>query len=119
MGENKDVFVFAEKKTIVRIYSEDIVFVESDGHYNVIYTKDGQSHRTRSTMTSFFEKVGTDAVKRVHRAFAVNLSFVHKVKGGKIYLQTKGQTVPLSRTYKEDFLEEFMSFKGRKALSGL
>ena len=112
MREVGEAFVFSEKKKREQIYCEDIVFFESMGHYISVHTKDVQTYRTRCTMSRLFQTVGTEAFKRTHRAFAVNLEFVQGIEKNRVYLKPPWEAVPLSRTYKESFTDELAAFKG-------
>lgn len=111
MREDKDIFEFKEKKTRVRIYCEDIVFWESEGHYLLAHTKDGQIYRKRCTMAKLFTRVDEKVFKRTHRAFTVNLYYVQKTDKNKVYLSEPWEWVPLGRTYKKSFLKELEAFK--------
>lgn len=100
MQENCDMFIFSKRKTTIRLFCSDIVFFESEGHYVLIHMKNNEIYKMRGTMKDILENTDRKMFVQVHRAFVVNLSYVHKVEKDKIYLQFGLGEVPMSRMYK-------------------
>ncbi len=97
----RETFMFSEKKKRDEIYCEDIVFFESRGHYILVHMKDATVQRTRSTMAKLLCNVEGKSFVQTHRAFAVNMKYVHKIEGDRAQLYSVWDWVPVSRTYKE------------------
>ncbi len=114
--ENPDTFIFVEKKVRVRVYSEDIVFFESKGHDIIVHMKDGNKHIVRNTITKLMEGIDKRIFVRVHRAFVVNMGHIHKINDKKVYMHGVENTIPMSRTYKQELTNAFIDFKERKYL---
>ncbi len=116
MREQADTFIFTEKKVTVRVYCDDIMFFESEGHNISVYMKDGSVHTVRSTMSKLIETIDKRSFVRVHRAFIVNLRHVYKIDDTNIYLHGFCKNIPIGRTYKPELANAFIDFKERKYL---
>ena len=116
LKENPDTFIFVEAKTRVRVYCENIVYFESKGHNILVHMKNGDIHTVRGSITKLLETVDKNVFVRIHRAFVVNLRYIHKINTTKVYLHGDAGTVPMSRTYKQSLADAFIDFKERKYL---
>ncbi len=101
----RETFMFSEKKKRDEIYCEDIVFFESRGHYILVHMKDRAVHRTRSTMAKLLCNVEGKSFVQTHRAFAVNMKYVHKIEGDRAHLYSVWDWVPVSRTYRQNLTD--------------
>lgn len=87
----------------------NVLFVESDRNYvNIKMLEDGvlKELQLRDTMKSFEERVlyRTDLM-RVHRAFIINISKVCHVEGNLVTLDGCERRIPVSRSYRRDFMD--------------
>lgn len=116
ISEEKTTFVFTENRNRIRIYSEDIIFFESFSHWLIIHDKNGNEYKIRKTIKELTEKIDKNVFCRVHRAFVVNLGYIHKITETNIILNCYANPIPLSRTYKKVLADAFLNFRERKYL---
>ncbi len=114
LSETPSTFVFMEEKQHVRLFCDDIVFFESRGHWLILHKKDRRTHRIRKTMQALLETIDKSRFCQVHRALVVNLSFVRQAGNGELSLYEYDKTLPISRTYKNEFANRFLAFEERK-----
>lgn len=93
-------FAVRVKRSDVNICRDDIVFLETNGHYVVIHTNNGKTYRTRNTMDNIEKMLKSETFMRIHRCFMVNLKYVLSVKGNDVFLNSVRERVIVSRTYK-------------------
>lgn len=84
-----------------RIKSEELYYAEADGSYTKVVTTDG-TYTVSQNLSTFQRKVNLPCLYRVHRSYLININRVDSFDEAYIYL---GKTpVPLSKTYRSDFL---------------
>lgn len=93
-----------------RLETKDIHFIEVEENYVTVKTKD-KSYFHRSSLAKLEAKLPSDQFCRVHRKFMVNVNRIDRVKPTKhgdftIHLRS-GETIPLSRRYREALKERF------------
>lgn len=116
LNDFPETFIFLENKIRTRIYCSDIMFFESSSHWILIYTRDGNVHKIRKSMSELLNSVDAGTFTRVHRAFVVNLSHIYKIAETKILVHNYDKAIPLSKTHKKELIEAFMNYKERKYL---
>ena len=99
------------KNRRVRVFLEDIIYLESQANYTVFYLKNGKNIINSRTMGIFENVLEHESFFRVHRSFIVNLNYIDHVNiikhtCGTIELRN-GKQVILSRRKIKPFLEEF------------
>lgn len=112
ISSEKKTFIFSENRNTVRLFTKDIAFFESRAHYLYIHT-DNTTYRIVKTLSALCADIGSNEFCRVHNSFAVNMNFIKEIKSNEILLHD-GNTVPLGRKYKKDFMVAFLEFKERK-----
>ena len=112
ISAEKKTFIFNENRNTVRLFTKDIVFFESKAHYLHIHTNN-TTYRIVKTISALCADIGSNEFCRVHNSFAVNMAFIKEIKNNEILLYD-GNTVPLGRKYKKDFMVAFLEFKERK-----
>ncbi|XOV78869.1 MAG: LytR/AlgR family response regulator transcription factor [Aestuariibacter sp.] len=92
------------KEFIVRV--DDIDWMESSGNYVNLHVRD-RIYPLRGTLSKLSEQLKGKGFVRVHRSFAINLDRVESIKplesGDSEITLTTGQTLNLSRRYKDAF----------------
>lgn len=116
LKEDPETFIFLENKRKTRIYASDIIYFESSSHWILIHMRDGTVHKMRKAMTEILDTIEKCTFVRCHRAFAVNLSYIHQIAENDIVMHNCSEMIPLSKTYKKEFSEAFLNFKERKYL---
>ncbi|HZH39171.1 MAG TPA: LytTR family DNA-binding domain-containing protein, partial [Bacillales bacterium] len=99
------------------IEQEDFVYAEAVDNYCFIhFYKNGsiQKEIIRISLTKLLKQIQTDAIKRVHRSFIVNLKKVTKFKGNasgyKISLEDVTHELIVSRSYIDSIIPVLKTF---------
>ncbi len=91
-------FPFVEGETILKV--DDIIYIETNKHKNVFYTKQGNYSIYRKLNELEEELAGLDFV-RIHQSFLVNMQYVEKISSYIMRLTTGEElSVPKSRYQK-------------------
>lgn len=90
-----------------RIRINDIVYMEVLGHYIYFHTET-REFKSRGNMKEWEEKLKHYGFSRVHKSYLVNLARVDNIQGKEISLS--GHTVPVSRNYRDPFMQDYMKF---------
>ena len=103
------------KNRRVRVFLEDIIYLESQANYTIFYLKNGKSIINSRTMGIFENVFEHESFFRVHRSFIINLHYVNQVNiikhtTGTIEM-TNGKQIILSRRKIKPFLEEFTNYE--------
>lgn len=78
---------------------KDIVWIKADDKYIEIHTVNGK-YVERSSIKELLERIEGEELIRTHRSYVVNLNHVQKFTSNHILVQ--GETVPISRSFKEE-----------------
>lgn len=99
---------------LIKISSDTILYLKSDGNYVRIFNQDNSCITTRNKLTTVLEQLSFDNVYRVHRRYAIN---AHRITSITARSVTLGPTaIPLSKSYqgavlKEKFLKQSNAIK--------
>lgn len=101
------------KKTILVAW-KDISHLEAISNYTMFYFNNGKKLLVSRTMKDFLAKSDTELFVRVHKSFAINLSYLTQfdVKEEMFVQLTDGKKISVSRRKKKDFLEKTKRFLG-------
>jgi two-component system LytT family response regulator len=95
-----------------RIYflrADDIQHIEAAGNY-VSLCAAGAEHLIRNTLNSIEKQLDPEKFVRIHRSTIVNIEFIRELQpqssGEYILLMADGQRLTLSRTYKNNLLDQ-------------
>lgn len=100
---NDQVFI-KHNYQFVGITLEDILMLEADNTHTNILVK-GQKYALRLTLGNTQQRLGYDALVRVHRSFVVNVRKITGFNDREIFIDTL--TVPLGAQYKDEFMKQF------------
>jgi two-component system, response regulator PdtaR len=89
----------------VKFPLSDILYLEADNTHTNIVTEN-KKYTIRLTMGNVLERLPMKDLVRIHRSFAVNINKIESFTEQEVSIQTL--QIPLSRTYKEDFMKHFM-----------
>lgn len=97
------------QQRIVFVDAEDIVAIDSDGHYTRVATASGGSQFCNLSIGDLETRLDPELFMRVHRSHVINLRAVRQLlrDDGRLAVQLKGvaQTVPVSRSSAGALLE--------------
>jgi DNA-binding LytR/AlgR family response regulator len=89
------------KEKMVKLFLEDILYIEAERNYCRIFTKN-KEYLLATTLKIMEEKLPLRRFIRVHRSFMVNLAQVDEVAESHVIINQKA--IPLSHTLREDLL---------------
>lgn len=92
--ENTSFIVINAREKHVRINTSDIIYIEADGHYLKIVTKE----KIKELKT----QLNNNNIIQVHRSYLINLDFVYDVNSKFIILRNKKE-INIGKTYKKKF----------------
>lgn len=99
----KDHFLLIKSnKTLYKINSENILFIEACGDYVKVHLED-KFIMTNATFTSVFESLPNPLFKRTHKSFAINFKKMNSISGNQITI--KNHKIPIGQKFKAEFLE--------------
>lgn len=107
-ASSKMVKVSGKNGAIV-IKLSDVVYIESDGHFVVLHTKDGE-HRLHMPVKDAEKEYSPYGFQRVSGSFIANLAFVREIKANEVKVDK--YWLPLSRSKKKEFLDAFAVYVG-------
>lgn len=91
-----------------RLYLKDILYVESDGHYCILHTKDDTSS-VRENISSLFARINEDVFFMCHRSYIVNMAYVSRISKKDIILDN-GNVLPIARGKWEAVNKAFLTY---------
>jgi two-component system, LytTR family, response regulator len=92
---------------------QDIVRVEADGSYTLIFTIDGKSRMVTRNLKSIQDSLDIGNFYRTHKSHIINLEHIVKyspLKDGGIIKMIDGSEIPVSRNVKSDLSEILNKF---------
>ena len=92
-----------ENKKAVKIFLDDILFIESMKDYVTIFTKD-KKVITKATITSFEEKLLPEKFIRIHRSYIVSKKYITAFTASSVEIGKKELTI--GRSYKNSVMRE-------------
>ncbi len=105
--EDRPEYVFINNE---RIKVEDILYIESYGHYLKYHLKNqNQLIIVRQTMKDAISSLRKHSFSRVHRSFIVNLDNVRKLNAREV-LMMNDQNITISKSYREEFKSSYSNF---------
>lgn len=83
-----------------------IVFIEADGNYSNVFTKNDKKPLVATKQISHFEAMLQDSFFRSHRSFLINLKEISKIlKGDEQIVMTNQQKISVSKGRKDELLK--------------
>lgn len=89
---------------VVKIPTDDILFVESANEYVKIYLSGGEMIMTFMRLKNMETELPKGKFMRVQRSFIVNLDKIKAIEKNKIYIVHK-KVIPIGEQYKDNFQE--------------
>ena len=87
-----------------RISSDDIIFLESEGDYVTIHTKETR-FTTYNRLKILLDRLPEKEFIRVHKSYIVALRHIQYVEGNQIAINER--LIPIGKTFREDFQKNF------------
>ena len=101
---NDFVFIKTDgKNNFEKIYTKDILYIESLKNYVSIHLKDKQII-TYNTLKHFETELSTTNFVKIHKSYIVSIQSIEKTDSLTVYLYN-GKNLPIGETYKKHFFE--------------
>ena len=113
-SQNEEAFIYVkENKKVIKVFLNEIVYVEGLSEYVQIYTGK-KKIITKTSMTNMEEKLPEAGFIRIHKSFIVALSKIEAFTTSCI--EVHGKELPIGRSYKNSVLE-MLQVRGGASLS--
>lgn len=93
----------------IRLNVNNIIFIESFGHYLIIHSTTGE-YKIRGKLSTIIEQINNPCFIRVHKSYIVNIDFTEKVLSDRLNLKNNLE-IPVGRIFKEEVTKEILSLK--------
>ncbi len=94
--QEKNYFFVKANKKLIKLFFDDIIYIESLRDYIQIVTKNDRI-LVLSSMNAFLKQLPADKFLRIHRSYIINTSKVTSIDGNLIELPEK--KIPIGRNY--------------------
>lgn len=108
---SKNAYTIECSDQIVRLNIQDILYVESDGHFVIYHTEKG-TYRERNTIKKVEAALSDYDFVRCNNPYLVNLNQIILIKKDEIQIGKK--CLPISRSYKKSFMNAVTAFNCRR-----
>lgn len=92
----------------LRLYREDIIFIEASGHNINLNTKEA-AYCIREGISIWQKRLNDKMFVLCHRSYIVNLMYVSKLEKNAVILDD-GKVIPMSKRCAKSVKEAFISF---------
>ncbi|MBM7872089.1 DNA-binding LytR/AlgR family response regulator [Clostridium pascui] len=109
--------VFEIKKGIsIRVYIDEIIFIEMSLRTCVVHTTQGKYEIKRLTLKKALELINSDDIMQCHKSFAVNINYINRIESissrlSNIYFDNYNKTALLGYMFKNIVEERFYSIQ--------
>lgn len=95
----------------VKVFHNDIIFVQCEGRDATIHTTNGKVLIKRYSLSNIIRLIGSSNIVQSHKSFAVNVKYIVKIekiynKLWFIYFKNYGKTAELGYKYKDNIVRE-------------
>jgi two-component system, LytTR family, response regulator len=88
------------------VHIKDIVRVEGDDSYSLVFLQTGEKIVVSKTIKSYEELLENKNFYRVHKKHLINITYLHKyMKGDGVAIMEDGSKIEVARRRRQDFLE--------------
>lgn len=101
---NDNIFI-KQNYQFVKFLLSEILYLEADNIYTNIITSH-KKYVIRQSIGNVHERLPMKNLIRVHRSFVVNINKIDSFNEYEVIVQ--GLPIPMSRTYKDEFMKYFM-----------
>ena len=101
---NDDIFI-KQNYQFVKFPLNEILYLEADNIHTTIVTNT-KKYVIRQSLAGVLERLPTQKLIRVHRTYAVNINKIDSFNEHELVLSE--HIIPLSRSFKDEFLKHFM-----------
>ena len=112
INKNRRILEFRFVEGTIKLYADDIIYIETELHKNVFYTEKGtfQIYKKLDELENEFKDMG---FVRAHLSFLVNMRYSTKISGYVMTLTT-GKKIPVPKARYAQVKREYMLYKGEE-----
>ena len=103
-NENNELIV-KDGRALVKLFHENIVWLEADGNYTTIHLINNKRHVIRTTLTEMEEQLPSDNFIRIHKSYVVNKKHVTEVRANNVIIDQK--ELAIGRTFQQNLVNVF------------
>lgn len=98
---NKEIYL-KQGNEFIRIWSADILFVESMQNYIIVHLRD-RKITLHQTMSAAAQLLPQHSFFRVHKSYLINIAQIERIRGNIIMIN--GQEIPVSKHRREELFQ--------------
>ena len=106
--QKNTTFRFEFKRNLHQVMCEDIIYIERKARYIKIVTAT-ETYKSYMDLDEAWKQLDKRYFASPHASYIVNLRIVVTIRGKEIVLKN-GETINLTRTYKEDFRNSYLEY---------
>lgn len=112
--KNRDFIVVPLEGGIsVKVYEDDIVFIEYFKRRCIIHTKKYNHQCKILSLSKISQMIKSESIIQSHKSYLVNIKYIEKIekvysKGWEIYFSVIKEVAPLSSSYRNELLETWL-----------
>ena len=112
INKNRRILEFRFVEGTIKLYADDIIYIETELHKNVFYTEKGtfQIYKKLDELENEFKDMG---FVRAHLSFLVNMKYITKISSYVMTLTT-GKKIPVPKARYAQVKREYMLYKGEE-----
>jgi len=109
LSKRKRDIVISRGQELIRILTQDILYIEAEGNYLHICTKT-ETVRVRETMTNMEKELLEKGFIRCHKGYLINAECIEKCKATEVDLRLGEvvKTIPIGRSYEKEVRNRIM-----------
>ncbi|MGB3586039.1 MAG: LytTR family DNA-binding domain-containing protein [Tunicatimonas sp.] len=102
LTNNKFCFIRSEGKS-VKLRFDDILFIQSDGHFVKIHLKNNSKGLHLSYSLTQIESILSPGVEflRIHKQYIINFNYVVEISSSHLSLEHTEESIPIGTTYRQ------------------
>lgn len=102
----KDRLFIKEKERMVRLFIEDIIYVEANDYYCKVHTA-GKCYLISMTLKRFQTQITSKELVRIHRSYIANIKHIQELS--ELYVHFSKAKIPIGKTYRKELMKHFKS----------
>lgn len=112
LSRNNYMLSFKIEGIYYRLYTGEIVYIESKGNYIIIKTTDGAIYKYKDSINKKEDELSEHGFVRTHEKYLVNLKHMFKINKSSVTI-THNYDIPVSRSRINRVKESFMNYYSR------
>lgn len=115
-NERKYVVFEINKGISIRVYRDEIIFIEMSLRTCIVHTRQGKYEIKRLSLKKALELIDSDDIMQCHKSFAVNINYINRIESissrlSNIYFDNYDKTALLGYMFKNIVEERFNSIQ--------